>query len=141
MLIKIFQINTDRDTNRIAFESFYNMQRYSGNTKVDVSIYDKVFDGSVVCKDLEDVYHLFNVKHPVGYTGRSLSMSDVVEVVDSSDVSSVDKGFYYCDRFGFKKIDFSPEKSLDEIIAKCDAQKTQPGKSEQIGKTTKNIDV
>lgn len=97
------------------------MKRFSGKSEVDASIYDRVFDGSVNCKDLEEVYEMFNVKHCTGYVGRSLSMSDVVEVVSCTN-PSIEKGFYYCDSIGFKKIPFSIEKSLDEVIAECDAE-------------------
>lgn len=33
------------------------------------------------CGTLEEVYQMFNLDHPDGYRGRSLSVSDVVEVV------------------------------------------------------------
>ena len=32
-------------------------------------------------RHLEEVYQMFNLDHPDGYRGRSLSVSDVVEVV------------------------------------------------------------
>ncbi len=65
------------------------------------SIYDKVFSGEVDCNNLEDVYRMFNTDHPKEYIGRSLSVSDVVEIIDGDD-----KGFYFCDNIGFEKIAF-----------------------------------
>lgn len=93
MKIKILQINMDRDTNRIAFESYDGMMKYQG--KFDISIYDEVWSGEVQADDLEDVYTIFNVNHPEGYTGRSLSVSDLVKTED---------GLYFCDSIGFRKV-------------------------------------
>ena len=53
--------------------------------------------------DLESIYAKFNVEHPEGFTGHSLSMSDVVELYDDAG-----SAFHYVDRFGFKEINFKP---------------------------------
>ena len=82
MKIKIYQVNMERDTDRVAFESLENLQAFHGSAEVDSSIYDKVYEGNVDCSGLEDVFQMFNLDHPEGYRGRSLSVSDVVEVVD-----------------------------------------------------------
>ena len=55
--------------------------------------------------DLEDIYRIFNVGHPENFKGRSLSVSDIVEIVSGN----VDTGYYYCDTIGFKKISFDPK--------------------------------
>lgn len=81
MDITIYQINMGRDHNRIAFEGLDLLKLYQGSDKIDSRIYDRVFEGEVDCKDLEDVYRKFNLEHPEGYKGRSLSVSDVVEIV------------------------------------------------------------
>lgn len=65
--------------------------------------YDAVYDGEVETNDLEGIYAKFNTEHPAGFTGHSLSMSDVVELYDDT-VSE----FHYVDRIGFKQIDFEP---------------------------------
>ena len=93
MKIKILQTNMDRDTNRIAFESYDGMMKHQG--KFDISIYDEVWSGEVQADDLEDVYTIFNVNHPEGYIGRSLSVSDLVKTED---------GLYFCDSIGFRKV-------------------------------------
>lgn len=108
MKIKIYQINMGRDDNRVAFVKYEHISRFTGTQDIDSSIYDCVFDSDVNCNNLEDVYNMFNLDQPEDYTGRSMSVSDVVEVVESE---SVDLGFYYCDSVGFKKIDFEPEKA------------------------------
>lgn len=46
--------------NRIAFEGLDLLKMYQGSDKIDSRIYDRVFEGEVDCKDLEDVYRKFN---------------------------------------------------------------------------------
>ena len=102
MEIKIYQINSARDTDERMFRGLEPSQ------EVDSRIYDMVFEGEVEGKRLEDIYHIFNQDHPEGFMGRSLSVSDVVEVVESS---SVTPGYYFCDSFGFTPIDFEPDET------------------------------
>lgn len=60
--------------------------------------YDEVFSGEVECKTLEGVFSDFNQNEPPPlHRGRSLSVSDIVVTED---------GAYFCDSFGFKKVDF-----------------------------------
>ena len=106
MEIKIYQINMDRDTNRIAFSGLEQLEKYQGSSEIDSGIYDEVFSGEVTCAGLEDVFRVFNLEHPRGYTGRSLSVSDIVQVVSSTDVAP---GFYFCDSFGFQEVSFDLE--------------------------------
>ncbi len=67
--------------------------------KLDPTAYDVVFEGEVPCSDLEEVYCMFNIERPEGFTGRSLSVSDLVEVIEPGKST-----FYFCDDIGFKKI-------------------------------------
>ena len=70
--------------------------------------YQVVYDGAVETNDLETLYTKFNTEWPEGYTGHSLSMSDVLELYDRESSS-----FYYVDRFGFKQVDFKfPEQAM-----------------------------
>jgi len=105
MQITIYQINMQRDVNRVAFENLERLKLYQGSDKIDSSLYDKVYTGDVECSDLEEVYQMFNINHPKDYLGRSLSVSDVVEVNFGGSGSE----FYFCDSVGFKKVDFQPE--------------------------------
>ena len=89
MEIKIYQINMERDKGMVAFESLENLQAFHNITAIDSSIYDKVFEGNVDCAGLEDVFQMFNLDHPENYRGRSLSVSDVVEVVDAPNLVGV----------------------------------------------------
>lgn len=81
MNIAIYQIDPDRDENNVAFLNYENLERFQGSAELRSEIYDKVFEGEVECGTLEEVYQMFNLDHPDGYRGRSLSVSDVVEVV------------------------------------------------------------
>lgn len=107
MNIRIYQVNLNRDENNVAFMSYEQLPRFQGSQEVDSSLYDKVFSGEVECNNLEDVYVMFNRNHPNGYKARSLSKSDVVEIIGNDGASE----FYYCDSVGFKKVDFEAEKA------------------------------
>jgi len=103
MKIKIYQINTDRDDYGCAFMGTDWLKKSRNTAAPDASIYDRVFEGEINGTTPEDVYTKFNLDHPAGYRGRSLSVSDVVEIVDGADVET---GFYFCDSIGFKKVVF-----------------------------------
>ena len=103
----IYQINTERDDNRICFLGLDTLERFQHSKEVDPVLYDRVYDGKLDCNSLENIYQKFNVDHPADYTGRSLSVSDVVEIRESDTLKP---GFYFVDSIGFKKISF--DKSL-----------------------------
>ena len=107
MNIRIYQVNMSRDVNNVGFASYENLEKWQGTSAIDSTIYDKVFEGEVECKSLEDVYVMFNRNHPTNYKARSLSKSDIVEVIEQDGSSK----FHYCDSIGFKEVEFDPEKS------------------------------
>jgi len=84
-----------------------SLEKIKGTKKVNAAAYDRVYDGKMDCISLENIYQKFNVDHPADYTGRSLSVSDVVEIRESDTLKP---GFYFVDSIGFKKISF--DKSL-----------------------------
>jgi hypothetical protein len=104
MKIKLYQINLDRDPERLAFIGYDKAK-----DKIDCESYDRVFEGEVPCNNLEDIFEMFNIDTPDSYVGRSMSVSDVVEIVDGTD--QVKPGFYFCDNYGFQKIEFEPDKA------------------------------
>lgn len=108
--LKIYQINGNRDENRMAFMHYDSLEKFQGSKDVNSSIYDKVWEGSIDGdgSSLEDIYTVFNLEHPRDFRGHSLSVSDIVEIVDAPEI---EKGFYFCDSFGFKKVEFEPEKT------------------------------
>ena len=98
MNINIYQIPHARDKNDVKFLWYESLEQFQNTQNIDASIYDEVFSGDVDCENLEDVFRKFNTeRHPL-HRGHSLSVSDVV-------VTS--KGAYYCDRIGFRQIDFA----------------------------------
>ena len=106
MKIRVYQINPDRDEHRVMFLSHDRLERFQGNPEVNSSIYDKVYDKDVPCGNLEEVYTMLNSNHPSDYRGRSLSVSDIVEVYEAE---AVPQGFYFCDSVGFRQVAFHPE--------------------------------
>ena len=110
MEVKIYQINMDRNENGVCFMRSESLSQFQGTEQIDSSIYDLVFAGDLPCSNLEDIYRMFNIDRPDGYTGRSLSVSDVVQIQDES---ANEPTFHYCDSFGFKEIQFDPELTQD----------------------------
>ena len=128
MEIRIYQINLERDGDRIAFQDLENLSRFLQSADINCSIYDRVYEGDVDCATLEDVFQKFNLEHPPEYMGRSLSVSDIVEVVQDPHL---EPGFYFCGSIGFRRVEFDPalaqvkESSMRVVIC-------EPGKLSRI---------
>ena len=103
----IYQINMDRDAANVCFIGMESLEKIKGTKEVNAAAYDRVYDGKMDCISLENIYQKFNVDHPADYKGRSLSVSDVVEIRESD---TLNPGFYFVDSIGFKSISF--DKSL-----------------------------
>ena len=97
-MIKIFQINIDRDNNKAKFMPY-------GFREFDFSSYDEVWSGEPKrqWKTLEGIFEIFNLYHPEDFNGHSLSVSDIVQIIDEQDKE--EDGFYFCDSFGWKKLE------------------------------------
>ena len=106
MRVKIYQIDLERDPHHLAFQGYQAFVKRYGE-RIPAELYDLVFDGELEVTGPEQVFVMFNVEHPAGYTGRSLSMSDVVEFVDAGV-------FYFCDFIGFKTVTFERESQKGE---------------------------
>ncbi len=89
--IKVFQINPDRDSEHRCFESLKPRQ------PIDPAIYDEVYSGPVPSIEPEMIFQQFNVDPPPLHRGRSMSVSDVVEV---------NGAYHYVNPVGFEQIDF-----------------------------------
>lgn len=111
MKINIFQIDGEKDEHGVMYQNLDALEGFQGTKDIQSEIYDKVFDGEVDCNTLEGVYTMFNTDQPLGYVGRSLSVSDIVQVWDGGEE---EVGFYFCDSFGFKKVAFDPTKTVDK---------------------------
>ncbi len=103
MKLRIYQVDPKRDACFRDME-FLKSRFHRGPTPKD---YNLAYEGTVEAKSLESLYAIFNIAHPVDYKARSMSVSDVVEVVESNHVP---KGFYFCDTIGFKEITFDRTK-------------------------------
>lgn len=136
MRIAIYQVNMGRDHNRIAFQGFDGLERFQGTSEIDSEIYDKVFEGEVSCENLEDVYRMFNLDHPKGYKGRSLSVSDVVEVIGADGEST----YNFCDTIGFQKVDFDPDLTEELKEEKIKVILCEPGKVARVTEITNTLD-
>lgn len=109
MEIRIYQINPDLDEHHVRFSNLSSTKALSGQEQINSGIYDCVFHGEVDCKGLEELYEKFNLDHPKDFIGRSMSVSDVVELCSAKDNPSE---FYFCDSVGFKKVNFNKKDCL-----------------------------
>lgn len=101
MRVAIYQINTERDTKRLVFQSWAAFQR-QGYQQPPPDIYDIVYTYQAELATAEGVYRRFNMDHPADYMGRSLSVSDIVEIVSDTG----ERSCFFCDRVGFHPIEF-----------------------------------
>lgn len=139
MKINIYQINRDRDTQRLKFLGLDTARQTLHSAELDCAAYDKVYSGNVKCRNLEDVFVLFNSGKPEGFQGHSLSVSDVVEV---EDAASMTPGFYFCDSIGFKEIPFQPELVNDIVQAPTiRVVLVEPGKLARIAEVGTSLDA
>lgn len=130
MQIQIFQIDSDYDEGSLKFRGLEQTLELRGAAGIDSSIYEEVFRGDVNCKDLEEVYSLFNVGgHPL-HRGHSLSISDVVLTED---------GAFFCDHWGFKKVDFDPTQThkQDDLLQ---IVYVEPGKPPIVNEVRNDLD-
>ena len=139
MKINIYQINQDRDTQRLKFMGLDAVRKVLRSAEPDCAAYDKVYSGNVKCRNLEDVFVLFNSGRPEGFRGHSLFVSDVVEV---EDATSMTPGFYFCDSIGFKEVPFQPELANDIVQAPTiQVVLVEPGKLARIAKVGTSLDA
>lgn len=135
MEIKIYQINTDRDDRNCAFMDLEYLKRALGQNAPDAEIYDLVYTAEVDDRSLEDVFTRFNCDLPENYRGRSLSVSDVVEVVGDAEV---EPGFYFCDRIGFQKVEFDASRAGKQD-SKITVVLLEPGKLARVAEIDSSV--
>jgi len=108
MQIKVYQINLDRDVNGVCFRRFEDLERITGTSIIDMNIYDMVYEADLPCNTLEDVFRILNTEHPQDYKGRSLSVSDIVEI----RIPTGESRKYFCDSIGFVDIQEARKEQL-----------------------------
>ena len=129
MKINIYQINQDRDTQRLKFMGLDAVRKVLQSAEPDCAAYDKVYSGNVKCRNLEDVFVLFQSGKPEGFQGHSLSVSDVVEV---EDAASITPGFYFCDSIGFQRVEFDPDQAKELDTGMLRVVLVEPGKAARV---------
>ena len=126
MKIKIYSINDDRDEKRLCYCGLNETERILGTKTIDASIYDCVYSGDVDCQSLEEVFQMFNDDNrPDDYGGRSMSVSDVVEVIESDIVK---EDCYFCDNFGFSPVKFDVAEASTLESKKIRVLMVEPGR-------------
>ena len=139
MKINIYQIDPERDAKRLRFLNLETTRQVLHAHEPEASVYNKVFAGTVKCRNLEDVFVLFQSGKPEGFQGHSLSVSDVVEV---EDAASTTPGFYFCDSIGFKEIPFQPELANDVVqVPTIRVVLVEPGKLARIAEVGTTLDA
>lgn len=117
MKIRIWQINPERGV-KVMFVNLEDLARWHGQQAPDPTVYDMVYETEYNwdpafdrSDNLERIYRDFNVHRPTDFTGHSLSVSDVIELVDDGGKST----FHFCNSFGFREIPFdvSAQKQWD----------------------------
>ena len=94
---QIWQVKEEYERD-FAFRRFDSL---NGDFKKDR--YQKVYDSEVNYNFvdsmvvLEEIFRMFNVERPLDFKGHSFSVSDVVVI---------DGVAYYCDSFGFKRVNW-----------------------------------
>ena len=107
MNVRVYQINPDRDQNRVMYERLDDLARYQGSSKVDESLYDRVLRADVDCENLEQLYTMLNTTgHPLHHGGQ----------MKVSDVAVTDEGAFYCDRLGFVEIGFDESTAQQQAV-------------------------
>ena len=107
MRIKIYQINTNRDSHRI--------KHFQDPENIDPSIYDEVFNAEIDDNNLEDVYRRFNTEgHPL-HRGHSLSVSDIV-VVEGNVPNLVGRIRFYNSSSAFEECNYTDEAKFRKDI-------------------------
>lgn len=115
MKITIYQIIPELDQDRLMFMPLSYFQK-TGYPSPPAEIYESVFCGETEVATPEEIYRIFNRKdeadarylEKIGFTGHSLSVSDILEIQDSPGESR----FYFCDTFGFPQISFQKEHAM-----------------------------
>lgn len=109
MKIKLYQIAPEKDDKNLMFMSYKFTVLHGG---INAGNYELVFDGDLPAQTAEDVFRIFNLEHPSGYRGRSMSVSDIIWIEGL--------GYWFCDSVGFRRIQFSGENAaggslMDEL--------------------------
>ena len=93
MKIKLYQISTEKDKNNLKFMNSDFVRKHGG---IDSDSYELVYDGDFNAETLDDVFVILNTSRPEGFTGHSMSVSDIVWAEGL--------GWLFCDSIGYTEI-------------------------------------
>ena len=104
--VRIWQLKPESDFT-IRFRDYDELSR-----PPDQNDYRAVFDGEIDTDDLDDIYDKFSEAPPLDFSGNPVSISDVIELYDSSGSE-----FHYVGRNEFIEVDFEsvPQEQMQEI--------------------------
>lgn len=95
MYYKLFQVKR----NLIGKHTHNYPDLKSMKIEVDLKNYDMIYEGKSDLSNhndvLEDLFDLFNINHPKDFAGRSMSVSDIVQLEDK---------YFFCDSIGWKEV-------------------------------------
>lgn len=100
----ILQLKHDDKGRGLLFESYDSLMKHGFG--VDRDNYDVVYEGELEDgMTLNSLYEIFNIDHPEDFKGHSLSVSDVIVLIQSGEAVA-----YYVDSIGFKVLEhFFPD--------------------------------
>ena len=108
---RIYQLRLDNEHPTVPF-AFGGIEalRKAGFEQPPAAEYNRVYDGILPYIDGEDEQHRlerifkrYNDDLPDDYPGRSVAVSDIIELYDEEN-----RQYYYCDADGFCSVKFSP---------------------------------
>ena len=110
MKVSIYQVVPELDEKGILFRDLACAVK-AGDGRVPSEIYECIYSGELPVTDPEQVFVICNGKHPEGYKGHSLSVSDVVEF----QYDTGEKKTFFCDSWGFPEVAFDANKTMLQI--------------------------
>lgn len=102
MKARIYQMIVELDMGNLMYRDFETVYKVSGG-RIPEELYECVYEGEFDAPCLEKLFYILNNQIPKDYHARSLSISDVIEVIHSPIKST----FYYVDRTGYQLYPFN----------------------------------
>lgn len=116
----IYQLKGGNETLDYRFEPLDSIRR--NGLSVNPANYELIYTAPLTERDsLESIYTRFNIDRPAGFTGHSLSVSDIVVLHENGQDTA-----HYCDRFGFSQVPefLEPERAREVTIPTPDQMAT-----------------
>lgn len=109
MKIKIFQTLKEDYADSYTYSREALLDVYDGKAVVDSSVYKCVYDADFNQTDLEKIFVLFNLTKPEGFTGHSMSPTDVI-------YTASDNKYHFCENTGFTEVLFDENQVKESKI-------------------------